>query len=60
MAGKATQRRRKNTVLVDLIGAAIGSSAMVPNWRARSEKYIEESDDAFRQIVAMAFAMKAD
>ena len=60
MAGKATHRRRKNTVLVDLIGAAIGSSAMVPNWRARSEKYIEESDDAFRQIVAMAFAMKAD
>jgi hypothetical protein len=46
--------------LIDLIGAAIGSSAMVPNWRARSEKYIEESDDAFRQIVAMAFAMKAD
>ena len=59
-AGKAVQRRRKNTVLIDLIGAAIGSSAMVPNWRARSEKYIEESDDAFRQIVAMAFAMKAD
>ena len=60
VAGKATHRRRKNTVLVDLIGAAIGSSAMVPNWRARSEKYIEESDDAFRQIVATAFAMRTD
>ena len=35
-------------------------ASMVPNWRARSEKYIEESDEAFRQIVAMAFAMKAD
>ena len=59
-AGKQNQRRRKNADLIDLIGAAIGSSAMVPNWRARSEKYIEESDEAFRQIVAMAFAMKAD
>ena len=58
--GKSMQRRRKNTDLIVLIGAAIGSSAMVPNWRARSEKYIEESDDAFRQIVAMAFAIKAD
>ena len=43
-----------------MIIEATKNSAMVPNWRARSEKYIEESDDAFRQIVAMAFAMKAD
>ncbi len=34
--------------------------AMVPNWRMRSEKYIEQSDEAFRQLVALAFSMKAD
>jgi hypothetical protein len=30
--------------------------ASVPNWRERSEKYIESGDGAYRQIVAMAFA----
>lgn len=29
---------------------------MVPNWRSRIEKYIEGGDDAFRQLVALAFA----
>lgn len=56
----ALNLRRQNTDLDKMIIEATKNSAMVPNWRARSEKYIEESDDAFRQIVAMAFAMKAD
>ena len=43
-----------------MIIEATKNSAMVPNWRARSENYIEASDDAFRQIVSIAFAMKAD
>jgi hypothetical protein len=34
--------------------------AMVPNWRARVEKYIEKSDEAFRQLVALAFETKPD
>jgi len=56
----ALNLRRQNTDLDTMVIQATKNSAMVPNWRARSEKYIEESDDAFRQIVAMAFAMKAD
>jgi hypothetical protein len=29
---------------------------MVPKWQIRSEKYIEQGDQAFRQIAALAFA----
>ena len=59
-SAQTTSKTNRNVeYLKHLIGNAVNAS-MVPNWRARSEKYIEESDDAFRQIVAMAFAMKAD
>ena len=58
-AQTTSKASRNGEYLKNLLGNAVQAS-MVPNWRARSEKYIEESDDAFRQIVAMAFAMKAD
>ena len=54
-----SESTRNSEYLKNLVAKATDAS-MVPNWRARSEKYIEESDEAFRQIVAMAFAMKAD
>jgi hypothetical protein len=54
-----SESTRNGEYLKNLVANATEAS-MVPNWRARSEKYIEESDEAFRQIVAMAFAIKAD
>lgn len=54
-----SMRRRQGQSLADMLFKAL-TPAMVPNWRDRSEKYIEKSDDAFRQLVALAFGVKAD
>ena len=49
------QRRRKAITLWDALNSSL-NAAMVPKWQIRSEKYIEQGDQAFRQIAALAFA----
>lgn len=56
---KQPSRRKQEQGLADIVHDAL-TPAMVPNWRMRSEKYIEQSDEAFRQLVALAFTLKVD
>ena len=52
-------RRKQGQGLADMVHDAL-TPAMVPNWRMRSEKYIEQSDEAFRQLIALAFSVTVD
>ena len=56
---KQSSRRKQGQGLADMVHDAL-TPAMVPNWRMRSEKYIEQSDEAFRQLVALAFSVTVD
>ena len=56
---EVTTRPKREQGLKQVVGDAL-TPAMVPNWGMRSEKYIEKSDEAFRQLVALAFTLKAD
>jgi hypothetical protein len=56
---KQPSRRKQGQGLADMVHDAL-TPAMVPNWRMRSEKYIEQSDEAFRQLVALAFSVTVD
>ena len=52
----SSARRRKSALGLDHILTRAMTPKMVPNWRDRGEKYIEQSDEAYRQLVALAFA----